>query len=113
MAVDANTGALSLTAQTNYLATLLIFLNAVNAAAVANLATGTSISNVSPIGSGFRSPVTRVGIGARLDTQESREKSTPEAYVFANTTIARQVLEEAERDYAELLKTLPDWKDQD
>jgi hypothetical protein len=57
--------------------------------------------------------VTRVGIGARLDTQESREKSTSEAYVFGNTTIARQVLEDAERDYAELLKTLPDWKDRD
>jgi len=108
---DVNTGVLSSSAQATYLATVLTFINAVNAAAVANLATGTSVSNVSAIGTGQRSPVTRVGIGARLDTQESREKSTAEAYVFGNTTIARGVLEQAERDYVELLKTLPDYQD--
>jgi hypothetical protein len=110
---DANTGALTVTSQGNYLANVLTFINSVNSAAVANLATGANVSNVSKIGTGQRSPVTRVGIGARLDTQESREKSTPEAYVFGNTTIAARVLEDAERDYVELLKTLPDFKDAD
>jgi hypothetical protein len=108
---DPVTGALAATAQANYLALVLILINAVNAAAVSNIATGSSVSNVSPIGTGQRSPVTRVGIGARLDTQESREKSTSEAYVFGNTTIAARVLEEAERDYLELLKSLPDFQD--
>jgi hypothetical protein len=112
-APDVNTGVLTSGVTAAYLATVLTFINAVNAAAVSNLATGTSVSNVSPIGTGQRSPVTRVGIGARLDTQESREKSLSESYVFGNTTIARQALDEAERDYVELLKTLPDWKDKD
>ena len=104
-------GSMSSSAQSNYLATVLIFVNAINAAAVSNIATGSSVSNVSPIGTGQRSPVTRIGIGCRLDTQESREKSIPEAYVFGNTTIARAALEEAERDYLELLKSLPSFKD--
>jgi hypothetical protein len=109
--VDANTGAATSANQSAYLTGVLSFINSVNSTAVTNLATATSVSNVSPIGTGQRSPVTRVGIGARLDTQESREKGTPEAYVFANTTIARAVTEEAERDYLELLKSLPDFKD--
>jgi hypothetical protein len=109
--VDPNTGAITAANQAAYLATVLTFINAVNTAAVANIATGSSVSNVSPIGTGQRSPVTRVGIGARLDTQESRERSTPEAYVFGNTTIARGVTEEAERDYLELLKSLPSFQD--
>jgi hypothetical protein len=111
--VDPNTGVFAPASQSSYLATVLILINAINAAAVANLATGANVSNVSNIGTGQRSPVTRVGIGARLDTQESREKSLSEAYVFGNTTIARGVLEEAERDYVELLKTLPDYQDKD
>jgi hypothetical protein len=109
--VDNNTGALAGSVQALYLAVVLTFINSVNSAAVANIATGSSVSNVSPIGTGYRSPVTRVGIGARLDTQESREKGTPEAYVFGNTVIARAALDEAERDYLELLKSLPSFKD--
>lgn len=109
--VTAATGTLSTVAQSNYLAVVLILINAINAAAVLNLATGSNVSNVSPIGGGQRSPVTRVGIGARLDTQESREKGLSEAYVFGNTVVAARVLEDAERDYLELLKTLPDFKE--
>jgi hypothetical protein len=109
--VNGTTGALSSGSQSNYLAVVLILINAINAAAVSNIATGSSVSLVSPIGSGQRAPVTRVGIGARLDTQESREKSLSEAYVFGNTTIARAATEEAEREYLELLKSLPSFQD--
>jgi hypothetical protein len=104
---------MSASAQSNYLATVLILINAINTAASANIATGSNVSNVSPIGTGQRAPVTRVGIGARLDTQESRERDLSESYVFGNTSIALRVLEEAEQDYLELLKSLPSFKDAD
>jgi hypothetical protein len=109
--VDATTGVLQNAQQASYLATVLTYINAVNTAAAANLATSSNVSNVSPIGSGQRSPVTRVGIGARMDTMESRENKLSEAYVFGNTTIALQALREAEEDYLELLKSLPDFQD--
>jgi hypothetical protein len=92
---------------------VLTFINAVNVKAVTSFGASTWVSLVSPLGGGKQSPVTRVGIGARMDSMESREKSLSEAYVFANTTISTAVLEQAERDYLELLKSLPDFKDKD
>jgi len=105
--IDSTTGALS-SAQTGaYLAAVLTLINSINTAATGSLGTNTNVSNVSPIGVGYRAPVTRVGIGARLDTQESREKSVPEAYLFGNTTVAARALEEAEREYLDNLRKLP------
>lgn len=108
---DPNTGTLTAAGQASYLATVLTLINAINSQASLSFATNSSVSNVSPIGVGVRAPVTRVGIGARLDTQESREKSLSEAYVFGNTVIAARILEDAERDYVELIKSLPSFKD--
>jgi hypothetical protein len=107
MLIDSTTGGLSLTQQNSYLATVLTLINQINSAATTSFATNTNVSNVSPVGLGFRSPVTRVGIGARLDVQESREKSVSEAYAFGNTSIALRVLEQAEREYVDNLKKLP------
>lgn len=111
--IDSTTGILTPAVQTAYAAAVLTLLNAINTASSAAFGAGTNVSNMSPVGLGFQSPVTRVGIGARLDHQESREKSLSETYLFSNTTIARAVLDEAERDYLDLLKTLPDFSDKD
>jgi hypothetical protein len=111
--VDPQTGVLTPATVTAYSAGVMTLINAINVAASAAFGANTNVSCVSPIGLGYQSPVTRVGIGARLDTQESRESKTSEAYLFANTTIARAVLEQAERDYLDYLKTLPDFQDKD
>lgn len=113
MLIDSTTGGLSNSQQAGYLATVLTLVNAINASATTNFATNTNVSNVSPIGVGVRAPVTRIGIGARLDVQESREKSVSEAYVFGNTTVALRVLEAAERDYVEQLRKQPQFNDGD
>jgi len=110
--VDGTTGGISPGTQNSYLATVLILINAINSQASLSFATNSNVSNVSPLGSGFRAPVTRVGIGQRMDTQESREKSISEAYAFGNTTVALRALEEAEREYLEELRKLPQFNDE-
>jgi len=72
-------------------------------AASANLAVSTNVSNVSPIGLGYRAPVTSIGIGQRLDAMESRERNIPEAHVFSPLTIALAVNSDVNREYRERL----------
>jgi len=63
-------------------------LDGINGAAATAFGTGTNIGLVSNKGSGFQSPVTRVGIGQRVDHMESRERNLTESHVFQNLVVS-------------------------
>jgi hypothetical protein len=107
----AATGTISGSQQAAYLANVLILVNAINVAAAANLSTPANVSLVSPIGAGVEAKVTRIGIGARLDSMESRETKIPEAYVFGNTSVSLAAVAAAEDRFSEFLEDDPHMED--
>jgi hypothetical protein len=106
----STTGVLATAATASYAAAAVAFINTVNTQATAAFGANTNVSLVSPIGTGFQSTVTRVGIGGRLDTQESRENKLLESYAFSFTTVAASVLEESEDEFLKRLADDPDFK---
>jgi hypothetical protein len=77
--------------------------NSINTACATAFGTGSNVSLVSNIGFGSQSPVINVGVGAKPDHMESRERTLQELHVFKPLTLAASVL--AERD-AEILRRL-------
>jgi hypothetical protein len=74
-------------------------INAINVQAALTYGSGCNVGLVSPLGSGFQSPVTRVGIGQRLDSMESRERDIPESHVFSNLTLAAALQENVDDEF--------------
>jgi hypothetical protein len=105
-AVQSTNGVLADVTVNSIAANASTMLNAINAVAATNWGTGTNIGLVSPKGSGFQSPVTRVGIGHKIDHMESRERDLPEAHVFAALTLARQIEEDLDDDFRRRMEEL-------
>lgn len=89
--------------QTTYATAVKTFLDGVNLAASGSFGSGANVGLVSPIGSGFQSPVIRFGIGAKPDHMESREKDLPEAYVFQNTANSVLLLEQLDDEFKDAM----------
>jgi hypothetical protein len=97
MSVTGSTGLLTVVQQQAARDAAQTMFNAVNTAAATAFGSGWNVGLVSQVGGGIQSPAIRVGIGARLDSMESREKDLPEAYQFANLTVSTTLLAQ-ERD---------------
>lgn len=75
-------------------------LDAINAAAAANLDTTNHVSVMSNVGSGQLSPVTHVRVGRKPDRQERRERDIAEDYVtVALASTATLVAAQAEKPF--------------
>jgi hypothetical protein len=98
------TGRMDITTQNNRATVAQTWLNAVNAAALAQFGTGWNVSLMSKVGVGVQATVTKVGIGARMDTQESRERDLPEAHVFANLTTSTAVQADADEQLTDAIR---------
>jgi hypothetical protein len=73
-------------------------INAFNAQAAAKFGTGSNVSLVSKVGSGAEAIVTQVGIGQKLDAQESRERNLLEAHTFRTLTVTAAAIAERDRE---------------
>lgn len=99
LTVTSGTGVISSATVTAIRTAALTYLNAINTLASSNFGSGTNVGLVSNKGSGFQSPVTRVGIGQKMDSMESRERDIPEAHIFGTLTISTLLLEELDREF--------------
>jgi len=106
--VDPNTGVMTGANVSSIVAGAQSMLNAINTQAALAFGSGSNVGLVSPLGSGFQSPVIRVGIGQRLDSMESRERDIPESHVFSNLTLATALLEDLDDDFRRRMEELVD-----
>jgi hypothetical protein len=100
----STTGVVATGTVNGWSATAATFLNAVNAVAATNFGTGTNIGLVSNKLSGFQSPVTKVGIGQKLDSMESRERDIPENHKFTNLTVSTALLEQLDDEFRDAMR---------
>lgn len=85
------------------------FLDAVNVQAATAFGSGANVGLVSAKGTGFQSPVVKVGIGQRIDSMESRERNIAEAHVFSNLVVSTTLLEQVDDDFrAAMRDAFPD-----
>lgn len=68
-------------------------LDAVNAAAAAQLSTTNKVSVMSQVGAGQTAPVTKVLVGVKVDRQERREKSISENWQPATLATTLEIVE--------------------
>lgn len=97
--IDTNTGVILSGTLTGIVTAAQTLVNALNTQASGVYGTGTNVGLVSPKGTGFQSPVVRVGIGQKMDSMESRERDIPEAHVFANTAVSAALLEDLDDEF--------------
>lgn len=112
--VDPATGTLAAAQTALIKAGVLTWANAVNTAAAAAFGSGVTMGLVSNVGSGAQSPVVQIGIGQRMDSMESRERSIPESYNNVVPTVAAALIAERDRKLREGLEEyLEDFADVD
>jgi hypothetical protein len=99
-----DTGALNSTSTSNSSLAAKTLIDAINAVAATNFGTGANVGLVSPLGSGYQSPVTRVGIGQKLDHMESRERDIPEAHTFQNTVTSLLLNEQLDDEFRDAMR---------
>jgi hypothetical protein len=108
LTVDPGTGTISSGNLTNIANAAKAMLDGIGAAAVSNFGSGSYVGLVSPQGTGFQSPVIRVGIGQKLDHMESREKDIPEGHVFATLAGTTTLLEDLDDEFRRRMEELQD-----
>lgn len=106
--IQGATGVIAGSTVSSVAAAAKLMLDAVNVQALANFGTGCNVGLVSKVGTGFQSPVIRVGIGQKLDHIESREGEIPEAHVFQNLTISTALLAELDDEFRRQMEDLVD-----
>jgi hypothetical protein len=103
-AISTTTGVLSGAVVTGVVTAAQTLLNAINVQAALAFGSNAGVGLVSPKGTGFQSPVTRVGVGQKLDHMESRERDLPEQHQFLPLTVSLALLEELDDDFREAMK---------
>jgi hypothetical protein len=102
--LTTSTGRLTSSQQTTWATNAKTLIDAINVQAAAAFGAGATVGLVSQVRDGYQSPVIRVGIGAKPDHMESREKDLPEAHVYANTLVAARLLEELDDDFRDAMR---------
>jgi hypothetical protein len=106
LAVVSGTGVILAASVTAIRTAAVTYLNAVNTLASSTFGSGTNVGLVSPIGSGAQVAVTRVGIGQKMDSMESREKDIPESHNFGNLSISTLLNERVDDDFRDKFQDL-------
>jgi hypothetical protein len=101
--IDPLTGVMLTSAQQGWANQTQTLINAINAQAVTSFGANTYMGLVSPLGSGFQSPVTQAWIGARMDHMESREGELSEAYAVRSLSVTARLTEDRDREIRRLL----------
>jgi hypothetical protein len=104
--IDGPTGVRPPANVTAMLAAAKVMLDDFNAKAATNFGTGCNLGLVSAKGSGFQSPVIRVGLGQKFDRMESREHRISEAHQYSNLVVSTAFLEAQDAEFREQAEEL-------
>jgi hypothetical protein len=104
VAINSSTGTMTTAQATTIATSAKAVLDKVNTEASLRIGTGAGAFLVSPVLSGRQAPVTKVGIGLRLDAMESRERSLAENYQFANLVVSTALEAQAQEELRDALR---------
>jgi hypothetical protein len=108
LSIVSGSGKLSSAQQTTYCTAAKTMFNNINVVGATTFGSGSNLALCSRVGAGREAIVNQIGIGARLDSMESREKKIPEAHVYQALSGSLLLQEERDRELADLYRDYED-----